>query len=125
MKLIKVIIAAALSAALLMGCTEEKPPEYDLNIISPSFVEAYNHYKSEQSENVRYEKCLAQNYSDLINEETLPQIKSITVVDDSITTETAQEITDLCKEENIPVFFFMSNIDKQVLDSYDKVYCLT
>ena len=125
MKFIKIIFTAVLTIIMMCGCKEQDIPDYNLNIISPSFYRVYDHYSVNESETNKYIKDTADKYSDYITEENIEYIDSVTVCDDNISAETAQAITDLCKSENIPVFFLMNDIDKSVLDSYDKVYCIS
>lgn len=125
MRFIKLLFALTLSAVIFSGCTQEKIPDYNLNIIAPSFEKAYEYYSPHSSETEKYELLSADMYAEIITDETLPFIKSVTIADDNISTETAQEIIDICKKENVPVFFLMASVDKQVLDSYDKAYCIT
>ncbi len=125
MKFLKLLLATTVFTFIFTGCTEPRLPSYDLNIISPSFEEIYRYYSPKESETEKYRKINAVQYSELINEENINLIKSITVVDDALSDETAAEITAFCKEKNIPVFFLLKDIKSDILDSYDKAYCLT
>lgn len=109
----------------LCGCSQEEVIEYNLNIISPSFENVYIHYKSDESETDKYVLRPAADYAEHLTEETLPRIKSVTVCDESISTETAQNIVNICRAENIPVFFLMNDIDREVIGSYDKAFCIS
>ncbi|MBQ7903222.1 MAG: hypothetical protein IJ362_05775 [Oscillospiraceae bacterium] len=109
----------------LCGCSQEEVIEYNLNIISPSFENVYIHYKSDESETDKYVLQPAADYAELLTEETLPRIKSVTVCDESISTETAQNIVNICQSENIPVFFLMNDIDREIIGSYDKAFCIS
>ena len=110
---------------ILVGCKQEEIIKYDLNIISPSFQQVYEHYSINESEHEKYVLSSAVNYSDYFTEETLPLIKSVTVCDESISKETAQSIVDISKEINVPVFFLMNDIDQEVINCYDKAFCIS
>ncbi len=125
MKFFKILISFILCCTVLCGCTKEEIPSYDLYLISPSFYRIYDHYSVNESENAKYIKKSADSYAEYITEETIDYIESVTICDDNLSTEVAQAITDLCKAENIPVFFLMNDVDKAVMDSYDKVYCIS
>ncbi len=125
MKFLKLLFRAAFCTILFSGCTQGEVPKYDLNIISPAFEQAYDHYKPSENETSKYELSTADKYSEIITEENLKLLKSLTVVDDTISDETINELTELCRKQNIPVFFFMKDIDKDILSGYDKAYCIT
>ncbi|MBR5520850.1 MAG: hypothetical protein IKU54_02530 [Oscillospiraceae bacterium] len=127
MRVIKVLLSLMICAFIFTGCIQEKEeiPEYHLNIIAESFQSAYDYYKPSEREDVKYLLQSADTYSEFLTEETAEYILSVTVCDANISTETAQSIADICKTENIPVFFLMNDIDKSVLDSYDKCYCIS
>lgn len=126
MKTLKLLATFLLCTFLFTGCIEKEDiPDYHLNIIAPSFQAAYDYYKPSERDEIKYVLQAADSYTELINEETVGDILSVTVCDANITTETAQSIADLCKEINVPVFFLMNDIDKSVLDSYDKSYCIS
>ena len=107
------------------GCQKEEIITYDLTVFSPSFENVYNHYSPQQTEKEKYILSNAASYSEFITEESRPAIESLTICDENISTETAQEIADICKEMNIPVFFMMSDISKEVTESYDKAFCIS
>ncbi len=125
MKFLRLLFTAGLLATIFTGCKEEELPRYDLNIISPSFREAYLHYNPHENENLQYELLFAADYSKVITEENRHLLESLTVVDDRISDETARELIRICQEENIPVFFFMKDISNEILSRYDKAFCLT
>ncbi len=126
MRILKLLACFVLCTLLFTGCIEKEDiPDYHLNIIAPSFQTAYDYYKPTERDEVKYILRTADSYGDLITEETMKDIISVTVCDANISTETAQAITDLCRNINVPVFFLMNDIDKSVLDSYDKCYCIS
>ena len=108
----------------LCGCKKEEIITYDLTVFSPSFENVYKHYSPLQSEKEKYILSDAASYTEFITEESRPAIESLTICDDNISAETAQEITDICKEMNIPVFFMMNDISKDITESYDKAFCI-
>ncbi len=109
----------------LCGCSQEEIVQYNLNIISPSFENIYLHYKDNESDTDKYVLQSAGGYADLFTEETLPAIKSVTVCDENISAETARAIVNICKNENIPVFFLMNDIEREIISSYDKAFCIS
>lgn len=120
------LLALIISFCLcLFGCVQEEVITYDLTIISPSFQQVYDHYSTAESESDRYVLSSASEYAQLFTEETKPLIESITVCDESISNDTAQAITDIAKEINVPVFFLMNDIDREILNSYDKAFCIS
>ena len=108
-----------------IGCSQEEIVKYDLNIISPTFENIYIHYSANESDIEKYVLSDSENYSELFTEETLPFIKSITVCDENISSETAQSIVSIAKEINAPVFFLMNDIEQEILSSYDKAFCIS
>jgi len=126
MRILKLLASFVLCTLLFTGCIEKEDiPDYNLNIIAPSFQTAYDYYKPSESDNIKYALRNADSYGEYLTEETMKDILSVTVCDANISTETAQAITDLCRTINVPVFFLMNDIDKSVLDSYDKCYCIS
>ena len=125
MRHFKLLLFSVLFGVLFTACSEEEIPSYDLNIISPAFEQVYNHYKGNESDTEKYVLDTANNYRSIITEENKEYIKSVTICDDSISKESAQAIIDIIKDENIPVFFMMNDIDKEVLASYDKAFCIS
>lgn len=109
----------------LCGCKKEEIITYDLTVFSPSFENVYKYYSPLQSEKEKYILSDAASYTEFITEESRPAIESLTICDDNISAETAQEITDICKEMNIPVFFMMNDISKDIIESYDKAFCIS
>lgn len=125
MKLMAKILFTIFMCFSLTGCSQEEIIEYNLNIVSPSFENVYLHYKDSESDTDKYVMQSAAGYSELFTEETLPRIKSVTVCDENISSDTAQAIVDICKTENIPVFFLMNDIDREIISSYDKAFCIS
>ena len=109
----------------LSGCSQEKIIKYDLNIISPSFENIYTHYRLNESESEKYELSPASQYAEFFTEETLPLINSITICDESIDAETSAAIVEIAKQINVPVFFLMNDIDREILSGYDKAFCIS
>ena len=107
------------------ACSQEEIIKYDLNIISPSFENVYNHYSVNESDSEKYVLSSASAYAELLTEETLPLIETITVCDESIDKETADAIVTIAKEINVPVFFLMNDIDREIMASYDKAFCIS
>ena len=125
MRHFKLLIFSVLLCFGFTACASEEIPHYNLNIISPAFERVYNHYKGNESDTEKYVLDSANNYTEIITEENAEFIKSITVCDDSISKESAQEIINIANEENIPVFFMMNDIDKDIIASYDKAFCIS
>ncbi len=125
MKFLKLLFRAAFCTILLSGCTQGEIPKYDLNIISPAFEKAYDHYEPTENETIKYELLSADKYAEVITEENIKLIKSITVADDSISDETVNELIEICRKQNIPIFFFMKDVNNEILADYDKAYCIT
>ena len=109
----------------LCGCTKEEVTPYNLNIISPSFAEIHSHYAPGADENNKYVLANSESYPLYLTEERLPVLNSLTICDESISSETAQEITDLCKQYNVPVFFLMNDILQEITAGYDKAFCIS
>ena len=110
---------------MFTACSEEEIPSYDLNIISPVFEQAYNHYSPDESETEKYVLSYASDYNQYMTEENLPYIETVTICDGSLTDEAAGEIISICKTENIPVFFLMSDVNPEILATYDKAFCIS
>lgn len=126
MRILKFLAIFVLCTFLFTGCIEKEDiPDYHLNIIAPSFQSAYDYYKPSERDEIKYALQTSDTYSELLNETTLEDILSVTVCDANISTETAQAIVELCRGINVPVFFLMNDIDKTVLESYDKCYCIS
>ena len=109
----------------LCGCSKEETPSYNLNIISPSLINVHSHYASKAGDNDKYVLASSQSYENYLTAERLPTLNSVAICDDNISTETAREITELCKQYNVPVFFLMNDIEKEIIDSYDKAFCIS
>lgn len=122
--MIKILLSFLLCFSLC-ACQQEEIITYDLNIISPSFENVYKHYSQNESEEEKYVLSNAADYMEFLTEEAMAVTDSITVCDESISNETAQQIVDLAKAENIPVFFLMNDIDSEITASYDKVFCIS
>ena len=122
--MIKILLSFLLCFSLC-ACQQEEIITYDLNIISPSFENVYKHYSQNESEEEKYVLSNAADYIEFLTEEAMAVTDSITVCDESISNETAQQIVDLAKAENIPVFFLMNDIDSEITASYDKVFCIS
>jgi len=123
MRIIKYIFCMLACCLFLTACKQDDIPDYDLNIISPSFEVIKRHVM--ESEADKYVISHAANYTEYINEETIKDILSVSVFDDNITEDTAQNLVNICKEENIPIFFLMCDIAPEILESYDKAYCIS
>ena len=124
----KKILKTAITLLLCFGlcvCSQEEIIKYDLNIISPSFENVYTHYNANESDTEKYILSSASGYSEFITEETLPFFESITICDESIDADTANAIISLAKEINVPVFFLMNDIDREIINSYDKAFCIS
>ncbi len=110
------------------GCNNENKEEiisYNLNIISPSFQKIHSHYAPSASDSDKYVIASALSYPVYLTDERMPVLKSVTICDDSISGETAQEIINICKQHNVPVFFLMNDIPQEIIESYDKAFCVS
>lgn len=125
MKRLASIILFFIFVLSLCGCDKEEIITYDLNIISPSFENVYSHYIEQESDTEKYILSSASSYAEYLTEETLPVIESLTVCDENISQQIAQEIVDICNLYDIPVFFLMNDIPAETIDSYDKAFCIT
>jgi len=114
MRIIKYIFCMLACCLFLTACKQDDIPDYDLNIISPSFEVIKRHVM--ESEADKYVISHAANYTEYINEETIKDILSVSVFDDNITEDTAQNLVNICKEENIPIFSIEQCANKQSLD---------
>lgn len=125
MRYFKILIPFLFLLVFFTGCNKEEVPKYNLNIISPTFEQVYEQYSQEQNETNKYVLQSANEYSELLSSEKLPLIESVTICDDNISDTSVQEIIDLCKSKNIPVFFMMNDINKDILKTYDKAFCIS
>lgn len=122
MKFLKSLFAAVLCIAVLCACSDSKAPKYNLNIISPSYEQMYNLFN--ESETDKYVLNRSDSWQEYINDETLSLLHSVTIRDDDVSDETAAAIVELCKKKNIPVFFLFNNVSENIMQSYDKAYCI-
>ncbi len=125
MKKLFLLALTFLFCAAFAGCSQEEIIKYDLHIISPSFQQVYTHYSAYESDSEKYVLSSASGYAEFFTEETLPLIDSITVCDESISKETAGAIVDIAREINVPVFFLMNDIDREIISGYDKSFCIS
>lgn len=125
MKKLFLLALTVFFCATFAGCSQEEIIKYDLNIISPSFQQVYTHYSTYESDSEKYVLSSASGYAEFFTEETLPMIDSITVCDESISKETAGAIVEIAREINVPVFFLMNDIDREIISGYDKAFCIS
>ena len=109
----------------LCGCTKEEVTPYNLNIISPSFADIHSHYAPGADENNKYVLANSESYPLYLTEKRMSVLSSLTICDENISSETAQKITDLCKQYNVPVFFLMNDIPQEITAEYDKAFCIS
>lgn len=109
----------------LCGCSKEEVNTYNLNLISPAFGKVHSHYATKAQDDQKYVLASSRNYEKFLTEERLPVLESLTICDENITDELAQEIINVCSNHNVPVFFLMNDISREVIQSYDKAYCIS
>lgn len=110
----------------LCGCSQkEEITSYNLNLISPSFADVHSYYAPKASDSEKYILTSSRAYEKYLNEERKDVINSLTICDDNISDETAQEIIAKCSQFNIPVFFLMNDIPQEIIQSYDKAFCIS
>ncbi len=125
MRYLKFLIPFLFLLIFFTGCNKEEVIKYNLNIISPTFEEIYEQYSLEENETNKYVLKSANEYSTILSNEILSSLESLTICDDDISEENVQEIINLCKSKNISVFFMMNDINKDILNTYDKAFCIS
>lgn len=125
MKHYKTAFLFVLLFAFFTGCSKEEKNKYNLTVISPYLEKIYNQYTQNETETNKYILQDANDYSSFIDEKNSNDILSITICDNTITDESVTEIINICKEKNIPIFFLMKTLNKELLSTYDKAFCIT
>lgn len=125
----KLIILLFAAVFIFSGCSNEEKPKYDLALCDIN-MSAMNEFLSEfETENYSVETFDFSNgqLSEylLSLEEEQQYITSISVYSENITDETALQLIDFVKNENVPVIFAFSDIMTETLTSYDKAFCIT
>ena len=110
---------------IFTSCAEEKT-NVDLIICDsayPAFYEFLGGFSSAETsvQNIEFKN---ENLHFESLEET-SNITSLSVYGENISEEFAQTAVEFAKERNIPVIFSFSNINDNVLNLYDKAYCIT
>ena len=124
MKRIALFLIFLLSFSLY-GCSQkEEIPHYNLNLISPSLADVHSHYATKAADDEKYILTSSLSYEEYLTEERMPVLNSLTICDENLTNETAQEIINICSQYDTPVFFLMNDVPQEILQSYDKAFCI-
>ena len=125
-RLISVLFICCL---FLCSCSKkEEFVPYDLAICDVAMTEMSEYISSFESENYTVmETEFSDGHLDVIISALKTKsngLKSITLYSENITTETAEKFIKLVKMTNIPVIFAFSDIPTELLESYDKAFCI-
>ena len=125
MKKLSSLTCVLLCVLLFSACSKEKPIKYDLTIIAPEFENLYNYYSPAQTEENRFVLAEDSTFSEQLTPTALKDILSVTICDTDISPDNSKAIIALCKPLGIPVFFMFEDIDREILSSYDKSFCIS
>ena len=126
-RLISILFTVCL---LLCGCSEkEEIVQYDLAIVDTDMSEMCEYLNSFENENYTVmETEFSSGHIDIIISalKTYSEgLNSITIYSKNTTEETAQKFIEFVKTKELPVTFAFSNVSTDVLNSYDKAFCIT
>lgn len=127
-RLISILFAVCL---LLCGCSSEKEEivQYDLAICDVAMNEMCEYLKGFENENytVMETEFSAEHLNVIVSAlKTYSEgLNSITLYSENITEETALQFIEFVKTKQLPVTFAFSNINSEILNSYDKAFCIT
>ncbi|MBQ5324749.1 MAG: hypothetical protein J6J58_04810 [Oscillospiraceae bacterium] len=124
----KLIVLLFAAVFIFSGCSKEEKPKYDLALCDTNMPQMSEYLSESETENYAVETVDFSNgqltdYLLSIKEEQ-QYITSVSIYSENITDETAKQLIDFVKEENIPVIFAFSDVSAETLTSYDKAFSI-
>ncbi len=125
----KRLIFILLMILTFCGCDAEETVKYDLAICDSNMTEFYEYLSEFSEENYKVEKIefsedVFDSFISNLNENS-KGLNSITLYSKNINDSFAKKIIDFVDDKQLPVTFAFSNINNEVLKSYDKAFCIT
>lgn len=125
----KLIILLLAAVFVFSGCNKEEKPKYDLALCDTALTGMRDYLSGFESESFVVEDIdfgseQLNEYMSSMNENR-KYITSVTVYSKNLTKETAEQLINFVKSENVPVIFAFSDIETETLTSYDKAFCIT
>ena len=124
----KLIVLLFAAVFIFSGCSKEEKPKYDLALCDSNMPQMSEYLSESETENYAVETVDFSNgqltdYLLSIKEEQ-QYITSVSIYSENITDETAKQLIDFVKEENIPVILAFSDVSVETLTSYDKAFSI-
>ena len=124
-RLIPLLLAFAL---LFTACSKEETVRYDLVVCDSALTAVGEYIDSFENEGCRVEKMDfdAEQISGLFAsiKESEDAVNSLTVYSEDISAEICDVLMAFAKKENIPLIFSIADVSAEVLESYDKAFCI-
>ena len=123
MKKFKIFMALLFACFIFSGC-KEKGPTYDTIIFYHDDITVYHKFSSGESENEKYFLLEEGRGITDFDRDKLSHSDSLTIFATDIPADDAEWAVKYCDRKNIPVFFMNCEVDKELIDSYDKAFCI-